>query len=73
MRAAELTDRVLRCVDCEDHFLFSVGEQRFYRERGMRDEPKRCTNCRDARRQYKQRPEYRQSKKAGEVLVSAAK
>ena len=45
----EYQDRVLICVECGQSFVFTVGEQQFYAERGL-VEPKRCQACRVARR-----------------------
>ena len=44
-------DRVLRCADCGAEFFFTVGEQRFYAEKGFKNEPKRCKNCKTKRSQ----------------------
>jgi CxxC-x17-CxxC domain-containing protein len=44
-----LNDLELTCVDCDAPFLFTVGEQRFYAERGIR-QPVRCGVCRADRR-----------------------
>jgi hypothetical protein len=38
-------DRMLNCEDCGNPFVFDVGEQRFFKEKGFTD-PKRCTRCR---------------------------
>ena len=38
-------DRMLICEDCDSQFVFDVGEQRFFREKGF-TEPKRCPKCR---------------------------
>ncbi len=38
-------DRMLVCEDCNSQFVFDVGEQRFFREKGF-TEPKRCPKCR---------------------------
>jgi len=46
-----LADKTLICRDCGAQFVFTVGEQLFYRERGLRNEPQRCLTCRSARRQ----------------------
>ena len=46
-------DRTLICVACKKEFVFSVGEQQFYAEKGLASDPKRCKPCRDARRQKK--------------------
>lgn len=41
----EFQDKVLKCVDCSADFVFSVGEQIFYRDKQFRNEPKRCKTC----------------------------
>lgn len=46
----EHTDRTLACKECGAAFVFSAGEQKFYRDRNIQNEPKRCKPCRDARR-----------------------
>ncbi len=43
-------DKSITCVDCGEEFLFTVGEQAFYRERGLPNEPTRCKRCRDLRK-----------------------
>ncbi len=40
---------VIECVECGRAFVWSYGEQRFYRERGL-DQPKRCEVCRERRK-----------------------
>lgn len=44
-------DRVLKCKDCGQDFVFTAGEQEFYAEKGFQNEPTRCRSCRSARRQ----------------------
>jgi len=44
-------DKVLTCRDCGNQFVFSVGEQEFYAEKGFVNDPSRCPACRAARRQ----------------------
>jgi CxxC-x17-CxxC domain-containing protein len=41
----EFQDKVLKCVDCNTDFLFTVGEQLFYHDKQFRNEPKRCKSC----------------------------
>lgn len=43
-------DKILKCKDCGEEFTFTAGEQEFYAERGFQNEPQRCKNCRDARK-----------------------
>ncbi len=45
-----LTDKALVCGECGREFTFTVGEQEFYASRGLVNEPKRCPDCRSARR-----------------------
>lgn len=44
-------DKQLVCKECSSEFTFTTGEQEFYAERGFANEPQRCKNCRDARKQ----------------------
>lgn len=39
-------DKDLTCRDCSKIFVFSAGEQEFFSEKGLINEPKRCPNCR---------------------------
>jgi CxxC-x17-CxxC domain-containing protein len=44
------TDKMLTCRDCGREFTFTTGEQEFYQSRGLMHEPRRCPECRSARR-----------------------
>ncbi|HEY8172147.1 MAG TPA: zinc-ribbon domain containing protein [Dehalococcoidia bacterium] len=44
------TDRNLACVDCGAEFVFSAEDQEFHASRGFTNEPKRCPDCRRARK-----------------------
>jgi len=46
-------DRTLVCKDCGAEFVFTVGEQEFYKERGFENDPVRCPVCRKARKQQR--------------------
>lgn len=46
----ELTDKTIECRDCGNEFVFTVGEQEFYQEKGFTNEPVRCKECRQARK-----------------------
>ena len=41
----EYNDKVLRCIDCSEEFVFSAGEQQFFADKGLRNDPKRCKPC----------------------------
>ena len=45
------TDKTLICKDCGQEFVFTAGEQEFYAEKGFENEPQRCRDCRNARKQ----------------------
>jgi CxxC-x17-CxxC domain-containing protein len=42
-------DKVLRCVSCGQEFVFAAGEQLFFADKGFRNEPRRCRNCKTKR------------------------
>ena len=44
------TDKTLTCVDCSAAFTFTAGEQEFHASKGFTNEPRRCPNCRRARK-----------------------
>lgn len=41
----EFQNKVLKCIDCNTDFVFTVGEQIFFRDKQFRNEPKRCKTC----------------------------
>ena len=49
----EYKDKVIKCTDCGEEFIFTAGEQAFYDEKGFNNEPKRCKQCREKRKQEK--------------------
>ena len=48
-----MSDKNLVCVDCGAEFVFTQGEQEFYAEKGFSNEPKRCPECRKAKKQQR--------------------
>ena len=44
------TDKTLVCKECGKEFVFTAGEQEFYAEKGFQNEPQRCRECRNARK-----------------------
>jgi len=44
-------DKTLECSDCGNEFTFSAEEQELFQSRGYTNEPKRCADCRQARKQ----------------------
>jgi len=45
-----MADRTLVCKDCGNEFTFTDGEQEFYKEKGLQNEPQRCPDCRKAKK-----------------------
>jgi len=43
-------DKTLTCSDCAKSFTFSAEEQEQFQSRGYENEPKRCPECRQARK-----------------------
>ena len=43
-------DKTLICRDCNGPFVFTAGEQGFYLEKGLLNQPQRCPSCRANRR-----------------------
>ena len=41
-----MADKTLTCKDCGKEFVFTEGEQEFYKEKGFENEPQRCAECR---------------------------
>jgi len=44
------SDITLTCKDCGQAFAFTAGEQEFYQQRGLVNQPGRCADCRAARK-----------------------
>jgi CxxC-x17-CxxC domain-containing protein len=45
----EFQDKVLKCVDCSEEFVFTAGEQIFFYDRQFKHLPKRCKACKQKR------------------------
>lgn len=45
----ELQDTIIVCIDCGQDFIWSGGEQLFYRDKGLQNPPKRCKGCKQAK------------------------
>jgi CxxC-x17-CxxC domain-containing protein len=43
------TDRILTCIDCGAEFVFTAGEQVFFRDKQFVNDPKRCKQCKAKR------------------------
>src|ERR1700722_6648802 len=41
----EFQDKTLKCMDCHEDFVFTAGEQLFFRDKQFHNSPKRCKPC----------------------------
>src|SRR5437773_12027277 len=48
-QASDYQDRSISCVDCGEHFTWTTGEQVFFHDKGLKNEPKRCKPCKQAK------------------------
>lgn len=46
-------DETIHCTSCDDDFVFTAGEQTFFKEKGLDRAPRRCRECRQKRRSRK--------------------
>ena len=56
VETVEFQDETIVCKDCGKEFVFTAGEQAFYKEKGFENEPKRCKACRDKKKAARQNP-----------------
>lgn len=45
-----MQDKKIICKDCGTEFIFTVGEQEFFKLKDIKNEPVRCKVCRDKRK-----------------------
>ena len=45
----EYDDISIHCIDCSDVFIWTIGEQNFYRAKDLINPPKRCKECKIAK------------------------
>jgi len=45
----EFNDRLLKCCDCGNEFVFTAGEQLFFFDKQFKNDPKRCKLCKAKR------------------------
>lgn len=54
-----MQDEKLICKICGAEFVFTVGEQEFYNEKGFTNKPNKCKACRDAKKQQQPRNNFK--------------
>ena len=52
----EFVDETIVCKECGNEFVFTAGEQQFYKEKGFMNKPKSCKACRDAKKNAAKAP-----------------
>lgn len=45
----EFQDLLLPCIDCAGNFVWTAGEQAFFRDKQLQNPPKRCKECKKAK------------------------
>ena len=46
---SEFQDKSILCIDCSVDFIWTVGEQAFFRDKKLQNPPKRCKECKQAK------------------------
>ena len=47
--ASEFEDKAISCIDCSKDFIWTAGEQAFFRDKKLQNPPKRCKDCKQAK------------------------
>lgn len=47
--ASEFEDKSILCIDCGKDFIWTAGEQTFFRDKQLQNPPKRCKECKQAK------------------------
>ena len=45
----EFEDKTINCIDCTRDFIWTAGEQSFFRDKQLQNPPKRCKDCKQAK------------------------
>ena len=45
----QFEDQPILCIDCNKEFIWTVGEQTFFYDKGLQNPPKRCKPCKQAK------------------------
>jgi len=45
----DFIDKILKCSDCGNDFVFTAGEQLFFHDKHFKNQPKRCKTCKSKR------------------------
>ncbi len=45
----DFEDALIKCIDCTQEFVWTAGEQSFFRDKQLQNPPKRCKDCKKAK------------------------
>src|SRR5215210_2043442 len=66
-------DKPLTCKECGEAFLFTAGEQSFYKEKGLVNVPGRCHVCREKRKSAAMENQTPETATAGTTPVTSVR
>ena len=46
---SQFEDTLIKCIDCCQEFIWTAGEQVFFRDKELQNPPKRCKECKKAK------------------------
>jgi CxxC-x17-CxxC domain-containing protein len=46
---SDFEDKSIQCIDCSRDFIWTAGEQAFFRDKKLQNPPKRCKDCKQAK------------------------
>jgi CxxC-x17-CxxC domain-containing protein len=69
----EYPDKTLVCVDCQQPFVWTSGEQLFYASKNFTHEPKRCKDCKGKRNEMPRRSASRERAETTTVCSQCGK
>lgn len=75
-KTLEFEDLTLKCIDCSNDFVWTSGEQLFFYDKNLKNPPKRCKPCKQAKNERLAAIENAQAlgvKQKIEVIVNCAK
>lgn len=68
MENKEYQNKTLTCRDCGKEFIWKIGEQKFYEEKGLR-EPTRCRDCRqNKKKQFEEKTQEQKNAEFEKIL-----
>jgi len=44
-KSSKMKPKILICAECGEEFVFTIGAQEYFAERGYSEDPKRCKHC----------------------------